>query len=52
MTYVIVKDRHTIVGSPFSSFADALDRASELFGDCVHAWMDLNLRIERAPSAV
>ena len=46
MTYIIVKDRHTIIGSPFESFAEALEQASTLYGDDVEEWIDLNLRVE------
>ena len=45
MTYVIVKDRQTIIGSPHPTFA-ALNQASERFGDCAKSWMNLNLRVE------
>ena len=51
MTYVIVKDTKTVVGTPFQSFTAALEQASRLFGDDVRQWMDLNLRIEEARSA-
>ncbi len=46
MTYVIIKDRDTVVGSPFGSFAAALQRATDQFGDDVRHWMYLNLRVE------
>jgi len=46
MTYIIVKDRQTVVGAPFASFTAALQKANALFGDDVNAWMDLNLRVE------
>ena len=46
MTYVIIKDRQTVIGAPHSSFAAALQQASNLFGDDVQQWMDLNLRVE------
>jgi len=46
MTYIIVKDRQTVVGAPHTSFTAALQQASDLFGDDMHQWMDLNLRVE------
>ena len=51
MTYVIVKDRKTIVGTPFPSFTAALEQASRQFGDDIRQWMKLNLRIEESRSA-
>ncbi len=51
MTYVIVKNRKTIIGTPYQSFAAALEQASSLFGDDVRQWMELNLRIEENRSA-
>ena len=52
MTYIIVKDRQTVVGAPFASFAAALQKANAIFGDDVEAWMDLNLRVEENRSAM
>ena len=46
MTYIIVKDRQTVVGAPHSSFTAALEQATDMFGDDVQHWMDLNLRVE------
>ena len=46
MSYIIVKDRQTVVGAPHASFAAALEKANSLFGDDVKAWMELNLRVE------
>ncbi len=46
MTYIIVKDRKTVIGAPFASYTAALQKANSLFGDDVEAWMDLNLRVE------
>lgn len=46
MTYIIVKDRKTVIGDPFASYTAALQKANALFGDDVEAWMDLNLRVE------
>lgn len=48
MTYVIVKNRKTIVGNPVSSYQAALREASRLFGDDILDWMKLNLRVEEA----
>ena len=48
MTYVIVKNRKTIVGKPVASYQAALKQASRLFGDDIVEWMKLNLRIEEA----
>jgi len=48
MTYVIVKDHKTIVGTPVSSYQAALKEASRLFGDDILDWMKLNLRVEEA----
>lgn len=46
MTYVIVKETQTVIGTPFNSYADALTTATRLFGDDVLEWMQLNLRVE------
>jgi len=46
MTYIIVKDRKTVIGAPLASYIAALQKANALFGDDVKAWMDLNLRVE------
>lgn len=51
MTYVIVKNRSTIVGKPKTSYQDALKEASRMFGDDVRDWLALNLRVEVAQSA-
>ncbi len=48
MTYVIVTEKQTVVGAPFSSFSAALAEANRLFGDCAREWMALNLRVEVA----
>lgn len=48
MTYVIVKNRKTIVGKPVSSYQAALKEASRLFGDDISDWLQLNLRVEEA----
>ena len=48
MTYVIVKNRKTIVGKPVSSYQEALKEATRLFGDDIIDWMNLNLRVEEA----
>ncbi len=48
MTYVIVKNRKTIVGQPVSSYQAALKEANRLFGDDVIDWIKLNLRVEEA----
>ena len=41
MTYIIVKDRQTVVGAPFASFTAALHKANALFGDDVEAWLGM-----------
>lgn len=48
MTYVIVKNKRTIVGKPVTSYQRALKEATRLFGDDVRDWMRLNLRVEEA----
>ena len=48
MTYVIVKNRKTVVGKPVSSYQAAFKQACRLFGDDIAEWMKLNLRIEEA----
>ena len=48
MTYVIVKNRKTIIGKPLTSYKAALNEANRLFGDDVMDWMNLNLRVEEA----
>ncbi len=48
MTYVIVKNRKTIIGKPLGSYKAALNEANRLFGDDVMDWMNLNLRVEEA----
>ncbi len=48
MTYIIVKNRKTVVGEPVSSYQAALNEASRLFGDDILDWMKLNLRVEEA----
>lgn len=50
MTYVIVKNRKTIVGKPVSSYQRAIREAHHLFGDDVTDWIKLNLRIEETPA--
>ena len=48
MTYVIVKNRKTIIGKPLVSYQAALNEANRLFGDDIMDWMNLNLRVEEA----
>ena len=50
MTYVVVKNRKTVVSQPVSSYQAALKEARRMFGDDVIEWMQLNLRIEEARS--
>lgn len=46
MTYVIVKEKQTVIGTPFRSYLDALTAATRLFGDNALEWMQMNLRVE------
>ena len=46
MSYIIVTDQSTVVGAPFNSFPDALEAASQIFGDDTALWLELNIRIE------
>ena len=48
MTYVIVKNKRTVIGRPLNSYQAALEEADRLFGDNILDWMRLNLRIEEA----
>ena len=46
MTYIIVKERQTVVGRPFSSYNAAIGEANRLFGDDPVAWISANVRVE------
>jgi hypothetical protein len=46
MTYVIVTDTQTIIGTPFTSYMSAFNQAILQFGDDAAEWIKLNLRIE------
>ena len=52
MTYVIVKDRQTIIGSLHATFVMALDQANEQFGDCANAWMKTQSACRRESATV
>ena len=46
MTYVIVTGRDTVQDQVFVTFEDAVDAATERYGDDVDAWLSENVRIE------
>ncbi len=46
MTYVIVTGIDTVAEQVFVTFEDAVDAATERYGDNVQAWLSDNVRIE------
>ena len=46
MTYVIVTGRNTIAEQVFMTFEDAVDAATERYGDNVETWLTENVRVE------
>ena len=46
MTYIIVTGTNTIAEQVFVTYEDAVDAATERFGDDVAAWLSENVRIE------
>lgn len=46
MRYIIVTRDHTVTGQPFASYDEAIAAAASTFGEDIHTWLDLNLRIE------
>lgn len=46
MTYVIVTRSRKVIGKPFTSYSEAFDVATRLYGNNVQDWIRRNLRIE------